>query len=148
MQGTDAFVAIVSVAGSMSLPVLIVYFALQYAQAKRELLSKERLAAIEKGLDVPLLDMPKAEGRTSPLGMAFILIAAGVGASLALGVMMGFRGPVLFPAVAACVGVAMVVHWFAGGREYWERERQLDEDLRRAYIDRLRSGGTNAKPEA
>jgi hypothetical protein len=41
----------------------------------------------------------------------------------------------------------MVVHWFAGGKTEWERQRALDEELQKAYIERLRSGLPSVKTE-
>ncbi len=145
MHGEAVLVPIVAVVVSLGAPVLIVYFALKFAQHRREMLNKERMMAIEKGFDVPLLDTPKVAGSTSPLSTALVLIAVGVGATLALLPMIGFRGPALLPAVAAAAGLAKLIHWFLGGKEEWTRQRELDEELRRAYVDRLRSGGSNTR---
>ena len=39
------------------------------------------------------------------------------------------------------LGIAMLAHWFLRGRDEWDRNRALNEELRRAYIDRLRTAG-------
>ncbi len=114
---------------------LVLSFTMKQARQERELLSKERLAAIERGLDVALY-----EGRpvqSSPLRSALVVLALGIGA--ALPGLVSRSDSWLWGAALALVGVALLVHWMVRGREEWDRDRALDEELRRAYIDRLRA---------
>ena len=48
----------------------------------------------------------------------------------------------------ASIGLGMLLHWFVGGRQEWERQQTLDEELSRAYIERLRVGAAARTPEA
>jgi hypothetical protein len=126
---------------------VVVYLALRHGRQKRELLSRERLAAIEKGLEVPLLDIPEPRHDESPLQSALVVLGVGIAVTFALWLLMGTHSPWAFGLIPAFVGVAKLIHWFAGGREDWERQRALDEELRRAYIERLRGGSAPAKSE-
>jgi hypothetical protein len=42
--------------------------------------------------------------------------------------------------------VAMLLHWFMRGRQEWETDRELDRELRRAQIERLRGGARTEAP--
>jgi hypothetical protein len=124
----------------LTLGTLLTYIVTKHAREEREMLNRERLAAIEKGLDVPLFDLLKtAKKRTSPLSSALQTLAVGLGLSLPL---IAF-GPAawMWGFLLALVGLAMLAHWFMGGRAEWEREQELDLALRQAYIARLRGAG-------
>jgi hypothetical protein len=56
--------------------------------------------------------------------------------------------PAVWPAglIPMFVGLAMLLHWKFGGKEEWQQQQALENELRRAYIDRLR--GTGASPAA
>jgi hypothetical protein len=135
------------------MPLGIVYVVSAAAKHKREVLSRERIVALEKGLDVPLLDPPEKNKQGSPLGVALATVGAGLGICITLKVLESSipAMPSVWAAglVPMFVGLAMLVHWFAGGREEWKEQRELDNDLRRAYIDRLRNTGTTpaARPQ-
>src|SRR5262245_46052236 len=72
-------IPIVAIAGTLAATVIITWVGIVYAQKRRERLSRERMAAIDKGLDVPVLDAPTPRARMSPLHSALILLAAGGG---------------------------------------------------------------------
>lgn len=140
-------IPLVSIVLSTIAAVIIIWVAINYAQKKRELLSRERLAAIEKGLDVPVLDTPTPRHRRSPLHSALILITIGLGLagasvlqrdevqSLLMGVSI----------VLAFVGVGQLAYWFLGGRAEWQRQAALDEELRRAYVARLQGRSSESR---
>jgi hypothetical protein len=132
------FAMLVPITALLVSPV-IVYLALRHARERREILSRERLAAIEKGLDV--LEPPMLERRSSPLYSGIVMVLGGAALTLAMRIMMGFHSPWGFGLVVVFVGLGKMVHWFVGGREEWKQEKELDEELRRAYIDRLRRTG-------
>jgi hypothetical protein len=121
---------------------LLTYLVTRHARDEREMLNRERLAAIDKGLDVRLFDLKASKRRTSPLSSALQTLAVGLGLSLPV---IAF-GPTawMWGFLLALVGLAMLAHWFMGGREEWEREQELDLALRQAYIARL--GGAGAVP--
>lgn len=127
----------------MSVPVFIVYLIVKAARHKRELLSRERIVALEKGVDVPLMELPDLRRRRDPLLAAMIVTALGIGLAIFFrSIVHGDGSPWGIGVTFALVGMAMMAHWFVRGREEWERERTLDEELRRAYIERLRGSGS------
>jgi uncharacterized protein DUF6249 len=124
--------------------VIIGWVGILYAQKRRELLSRERLAAIEKGLDVPVLDAPSPQRRMNPLQSALLLMAAGAGLEGAAVLQHGYAtSPVMgLGIILMFIGMAQLAYWFLGGRMEWERQRALDEELRRAYIARLQNASS------
>jgi hypothetical protein len=124
---------------ALAISPVIVYLALKHARERREIQSRERLAAIEKGLDV--LDPPVLTRRTSPLYSGIVMLLGGLALTVAMRIMMGFYSPWGFGLVVVFVGLGKLVHWFVGGREEWKQEKELDDDLRRAFIERLRRAG-------
>jgi len=54
----------------LAVGTLLTYVVTKHAREEREMLNRERLAAIEKGLDVPLFDLKVSKKRTSPLSSA------------------------------------------------------------------------------
>ena len=122
---------------AMPLGGFVVYLTLKQAREERALLHRERMAAIEKGLDVRLFNVREPRRRGSPLRSALVVLASGI----ALSVPLRHSGPGawMWGFWLALVGAAMVAHWFAGGKTEWERDRALDEELTRAYAARLRA---------
>ena len=132
------------------MPLGIVWVVSGLSRHKRELLSRERIAAIEKGLDVPLMEAPDSSRKGNPFATGLATAAAGLGISAFLLVLRTSipEMPAVWPAglIPGFVGLSMLLHWKLGGKEEWEQQRELDNELRRAYIDRLR--GTGASPAA
>jgi hypothetical protein len=126
-----------------ALPVLIVALAIRAQGRKRERLSRERLAAIEKGLELPLIEAPRPRQRMSSRAGALLLIGIGIGLSLAMGQSGAAWAWGLIPGM---IGLALLANWLSGGKRAWERQRALDEELQLAYIDLLRRIAPAAKP--
>jgi hypothetical protein len=127
------------------LPVLILVLALKAQNRKRERLSRERLAAIEKGVELPLIESPRQRQRMSSRAGALLLIPIGIGLSVALWQSGAAWSWGLIPGL---IGLALLAHWLTGGKRVWERQQALDEELHLAYIDLLRRSGPGAKPAA
>lgn len=127
------------------LPVLILALALRTQSRKREKLSQERLAAIEKGMELPLIDAPRRRQRMSSRAGALLLIPIGVGLSVGLGQSGADWTWGLIPGL---IGLGLLAHWLTGGKRAWERQQALDEELQLAYIDLLRRSGPAAKSAA
>jgi hypothetical protein len=122
-------------------PVVIVFIVSRSNRHRRELLSRERLAAIEKGMTPPL-DMPESNrSHRNPLRSSLITVGAGIGLAVFFASIPAEEGsPWGLGVLVALIGLGLLAHWFAGGKAEWERQRVLDEELQRAYIDRLRAG--------
>jgi Domain of unknown function (DUF6249) len=113
---------------------VIVFLVLRYLARSRELLSAERRAAIEKGLDAPLdLGVRPRRLLWNPLKTAVLLIGIGVAITV---VLLGEREWVLGLFVII-IGLTNLVYYRLGGRREWEREVALREELHRAYLRRL-----------
>lgn len=135
-------VILIPLAG-ITLAGVVVGIIFRYARHSRDLLSRERLAAVEKGLDTCFL-VPPPRPRQSPLFGAMVTMFTGAGLTVFLW-RFGLGGVGL---LLACIGLGMFLHWFVGGRKEWERQQALDEELSRAYIERLRVGTPARTPEA
>jgi hypothetical protein len=122
-------------------PIVIVLILSKSNQHKRELLSRERLAAIEKGVPMPL-ELPENRRHKNPLRSALITVGVGIGLTVFFASITPAheQGPWGLGILIAMVGLGMLVHWFAGGKAEWQKQRELDEELQRAYIDRLKAG--------
>lgn len=104
-----------------------------------DLASKERLAALERGvaLPPPAPQAPVAPTtRRHPLGSA--LAALAVGWALVSVLDAANRG---WGAALAALGAAGLVHWLIAGKAEWERQLRLDEDIHRAYVRYLENAG-------
>lgn len=109
-----------------------------------DLASKERLAALEKGVSLPPAAPPPPVAPTSrrhPLGAALAALAVGLALLAVLE-----PGNLAWGAVPAAFGAAGLVHWMVAGKAEWERQLRLDEELHRAYLRYLESAGAAAPP--
>jgi hypothetical protein len=122
----------------MALGGFVFYAVSHQARVEREMLHRERLAAIEKGLDVPLFDIKEPKNRTSPLRSALVTLALGLGLWL----------PVLQYGPECGCGVRARADRPRPARALVPRRKapirpgaEARRGLRRAYIERLRSFG-------
>jgi hypothetical protein len=121
----------------MAVGAFVLHLMSRQAREERAYLNHERMAAIEKGLDVPLFDIKEPTHRTSPLHSALVTIATGIGLWLPV-VHLG-PGAWMWGFLVFLIGLAMLAHWFLGGKQQWEQERAMEDSLRQAFIDRLRA---------
>jgi hypothetical protein len=127
---------------------LVVFLALRYLGRSRELLSAERRAAIEKGVDAPMdvaTGLPR-RFRWNPLKLAILLIGAGVGFGLAS--VLGSRDLLMYGVFIISIGVANLVYYRLGGKQEWEREAALHDELFRAHVRRLEAPSHAAPRES
>ena len=127
-------IPIVAITFSVGLPLTIpiIWLVLNYRKRRRlmELHHAERMAAIERGMDVPPLPIELIDGRsrrrrrTSLLpGLIWFL----VGLALIIGVQaIDEHIPILAGLVPLAVGLAYLIYYFTEGRklemEDWQRE--------------------------
>lgn len=108
-----------------------------YRTHDRDLLGKERLAAIEKGRGLPL-SLPSTPNRKRSSfqdGIGFLVMGLGLAYALA------YSGFSAWPwgIFVSSIGLAHLAYWFLGGKDDWARRAALDEELQRAYIRRLQA---------
>jgi hypothetical protein len=125
-------VAIVAILASLGLPfgIVLTYIVLNYRKRRRlmELHHAERLAAIERGMELPPLSMELLEGprrrRTSLLpGLVWFFVGIAVMVAMrATGESEGMIG-----LVPAGVGLAYLIYYFAEGRKI--EARVLEHEL-------------------
>jgi uncharacterized protein DUF6249 len=127
------------------LPVAVVLMTFRLASRKREMKNRERMAAIDKGIELALVEAPRSQRQTSSRAGGLVLIAVGIGVSVALGVFVS-EPAWAFGLIPGLIGCGLLAHWFTGGKREWERQLALDEELQRAYIDLLRRTEPSAQP--
>jgi hypothetical protein len=77
-MGPEVFIVLITVGGSLAVIMAIAIAGLRNKRTRIEMLHKERMAAIEKGLPVPMdyVDAPK---KTRPYVRGFVFSAVGLG---------------------------------------------------------------------
>jgi hypothetical protein len=123
----------------------IVALVLRHKRAVRELLSRERMAALDKGVEIPWeADIPRPRrSRRLHLKVGILLTGAAVG--LALVAILGAESQeraitFAWAAFFAVFGLTNILYDRIAGKAEWERSVTLDEALTRAYIQRLEGG--------
>lgn len=116
---------------------------IRYRTHDRELLGKERLAAIEKGRGLPLELPPTRQRKRSSFqdGIGFLVMGLG----LAYALSQSGVGAWPWGVFVSSIGLAHLVYWFLGGKDEWARQAALDEELQRAYIRRLQADGSTGE---
>jgi Domain of unknown function (DUF6249) len=115
------FIPIVAIIMSLSIP--IVYAIVDYRR-RRDIVEahhKERLAAIERGMELPALPESfyqsfKPARRSSYLLPGLVWLFVGVGLFVALGAVAG-EGVRYFGLIPAGVGAALLIYYFVEGRK-------------------------------
>lgn len=117
------------------------YIQTRAAIAHAEALSRERVAAIERGVPLPDRERehPKPPERAGhPLKPAFALLAVGI--ALLIGLAPNHR---VWGMVVTASGIAGVSHWLLAGRREWQRQQVLEEEAHRAYVAYLKAQATS-----
>lgn len=103
---------------------------------EREMLNKERMGAMERGINVPLLEAPRQRRPHSALHSGLVMIAAGIG----LGV-MAFDGwddtQWAIGLLVGLAGVAKLIYWQMAGKTEWQALMQQDKVVSEAYLTYL-----------
>lgn len=129
----------------LPLSIPIVYIALNYRKRLRlmELSHKERMAAIERGMEVPPLPLDLIDGRSRrrrssllPGLVWFFLGLAVVAGSLSIGDDL----PVVFGLVPLAIGVAYLIYYGVEGRHLEARQQEQEERERAERNGRYSQG--------
>lgn len=118
------------------------YIQTRAAIAQMEALSRERVAAIEKGAPLPEREHehPKPPERAGhPLKLTLATLAVGI--ALLIGLAPNHR---VWGMVVTALGIAGVCHWLVAGRAEWRRQQVMQEEIHRAYVDYLKAQTTAA----
>ena len=120
------------------------YIQTRAAIAHVEALSRVRVAAIEKGVQLPEPEPehPKLPERAvHPLKPTLAILAVGI--ALLVGLAPAHR---VWGMVVTALGSAGVFYWFVAGRNEWQRQQVMEEEVHRAYVDYLKARATTAAP--
>jgi Flp pilus assembly protein TadB len=123
--------------GVFAMLVAFSYFETRAAIADREARSRELLAAMEKGVPLPAepAKVPQPPALTGhPLKSALAVLAVGV--ALWLGLAPGHR---VWGMVVTALGIAGLLHWVAAGKRDWKQQREMEEEMHRAYLQYVKS---------
>jgi hypothetical protein len=142
-------VAILLVLLIMSSALLgLVGLVLRHKRLVRDLLSKERLAALDKGVEIPWeMDLGRPR-RTHRLHLKAGVVLAGAGAG-----MLAASALILPPERSVALGwgvffltlgVANILYDVLVGRHEWQKTAEMDEALTRAYIRRIEGPAAKA----
>jgi len=104
---------------------------------EREMLNKERLGAMERGINVPLLEAPRQHRPHSALNAGLTMIGVGMG----LGVLTfdGWNDQTWgVGLIVGLAGVAKLIYWQLAGRMEWQAHMQQDQVVSEAYLTYLR----------
>lgn len=120
-----------------SLAALVVWLTLNYYKRRKlmELHHAERMAAIERGMDIPPLPIELIDGRSVPKRRRTALLPGLVwffiGLALVVGSLVGDRAsndiPVFLGLIPLGVGLAYLIYYFVEGRQV--EARWLEHDL-------------------
>ncbi len=103
---------------------------------EREMLNKERIGAMERGINVPLLEAPRPNRLRPALNTGLTLLAIGIG----VGVLLWDRGDDQTWAIGltvALAGLAKLVYWQMAGKAEWQQHLQQDKVVSEAYLTYL-----------
>ena len=108
----------------------------KFLMQERDMLNRERLSALDKGVNVPLVELPKIKDQGSSLKTGMILVAVGIGIAL-----LGFSVTTKLHSIGALValiGVAHLLYWHLNGRKEWESRLQWEKAASEAYLTYMR----------
>jgi hypothetical protein len=128
------FGIVVPIGGTLA--VLVVWFTLNYYKRRRlmELHHAERMAAIERGMDIPPLPIELIDGRSTPKRRRTALLPGLVWFFVGLAVVIGSLAgdadgeiPVFLGLIPLGIGLAYLIYYFFEGRKV--EARWLEHDL-------------------
>jgi len=125
-----------------SLAALVVWFTLNYYKRRRlmELHHAERMAAIERGMDIPPLPIELIDGRSTPKRRRTALLPGLVWFFVGLAVVVGALVdrdediPVFIGLIPLGIGLAYLIYYFFEGRQV--EARWLEHDLAQRHSTR------------
>ena len=130
--------AIVFVIG-LPLSIPIVFAVLNYRKRKRlmELHHAERMAAIERGMDVPPLPLDLIDGRSTRRRSSLLpgLVWLFIGLALLIAMQSIREEEAVLGLIPAGIGLAYLIYYFVEGRKLEARQREEEE---RSAADRAR----------
>ncbi len=139
MDLSVAIFVVLTMGLSCLLAGFVIYTAFRTEKHQRELLNAERMAAIERGQELPpesFLDPEAKVGRKTGNTLKTGLITLGLGSGLiaALRVASPATGYWGWGLLLVVVGLAHLVYWFVRGKTEWETAQTLELERKRALV--------------
>jgi uncharacterized protein DUF6249 len=144
---SEEIIPVVAIVFTFGIPgaVLVVWFTLNYHKRRRlmELHHAERMAAIERGMDIPPLPIELIDGRSTPKRRRSALLPGLIWAFIGLAFVVGAitRGgdeiPVFAGLIPLGIGLAYLIYYFVEGRTV--ESRWMEHDL-------AQRDGSSARP--
>lgn len=108
----------------------------RYLTHMRDSLNRERMTAMEKGINLPILEAPRHGEQKSSLKTGILVVAAGLGVSL-LSIELTDK---LLPIgmLVVLIGIGHLIYWFLEGKKEWQNRMQWERDVSDAYLKYLR----------
>ncbi len=134
--------------GLLTTAAFVVSQVLRHKLVIRELLHKERLAAIERGVDVPASGELLRPPTRRQLRTSITLVGIGAGLVLAAILVVDHDARVTlnaFGAFVGAIGLAHLGYYLLVGRKEWRRAMNLHEEMAHAYFERLAAGSTTGE---
>lgn len=105
---------------------------------ERELLSKERLVAIEKGINLPIIEAPHSSSKRNPLQTGLFMLLVGLGLCPALYYANDrSEGAWTFGFVVMLAGLANLIFWHMAGKQEWQSRLNAEKAVNDAYLSYL-----------
>jgi hypothetical protein len=134
---SEEIIPVVAIVFTFGIPgvVLVVWFTLNYHKRRKlmELHHAERMAAIERGMDIPPLPIELIDGRSTPKRRRSALLPGLIWAFIGLAFVVGAltRGgddiPVFAGLIPLGIGLAYLIYYFVEGRQV--EARWMEHDL-------------------
>ncbi len=149
MNDPGPYLAVLVFASSVVGALAVIGLVLWHKRQVRTLLSRERLAALDKGVEIPWETDVQRPRRTRRLHLKSGVLFAGLGVALGLvstltGSWGEQRDVLVWAVVFLVMGVTNILYDRYVGRAEWERATSMEEALMRAYIRRLEGSGARS----
>ena len=103
---------------------------------EREMLNKERLVAMEKGINLPLLESPHFKWRGSPLRTGLVTFGVGIGLTIFMA-LSGRMNGIGIGAMVTLAGAGNLLYWHLAGKREWETRLKAEQATSDAYVQYL-----------
>ncbi len=103
---------------------------------EREMLSRERMTAMEKGVNLPLLESPRHRWSGSPLRTGLIMVGIGLGVIFMM-VLNGRTNGIGVGTIIVLAGAGNLLYWHLAGKREWETKITSEQQIANAYTTYL-----------
>lgn len=119
---------------ALAFVVVVIWLVFRTAARQRAVLSQERLAAIERGIQLPPEAFLDSRHRHERNSLRTGMVELAVGAGVVIMVLIGSPDSRLWGAgvVVILLGLAHIAYWLIRGRREWEEARATEMELAKA----------------